>query len=166
MGEYKWTSKFEHNSTLGNSSSKATWPETFRMRFSGMLSFVEMCSEVTSLHETESWMWDLIKMHWLYSSLIEWVTLKKVRQGVNLIINQFDLQLFRLRIDQVLGIPTQTTKLHSDMLIGLSFTQKVATFSKCRWSLNYHIFTCNHITWCGWCPHTWNSSLSLVPENI
>ena len=45
-------------STFGNSSSNATWPDTFLMRFSGMLSLVEMCSEVTSLQETESWMWD------------------------------------------------------------------------------------------------------------
>ena len=30
------------------------------MRFSGMLSFVDICSEVTNLHETDNWMWDLI----------------------------------------------------------------------------------------------------------
>ena len=32
----------------------------FLMRFSGMLSLVEICSEVTNLHDTDSWMWDLI----------------------------------------------------------------------------------------------------------
>ena len=56
---------------MGNSSSNATWPETFLMRFSGMLSLVEMCSEVTSLQETESWMWLLM---WVVPSQVEQLT--------------------------------------------------------------------------------------------
>ena len=58
-------------STLGNSSSKATWPDTFLMRFSGMLSLVEMCSEVTRRQDTDSWMWDLM---WVVPSHVEQLT--------------------------------------------------------------------------------------------